>query len=328
MRRISELFSDPHRIIRKGSESFLIHNAVNLPERKKRINVLALGDVGGTLSLALTLCGRDCIGEIGLCDLQEPMVQRYEMELNQIVMPDQQDAFPPAVPCGTDALFDGDVFVFCASRGVPPVSETGGDVRMVQLESNLRLVRQYAAQAVRNGYRGLFFVVSDPVDPLCKGALMEGLSPGQVQGFGLGVMHGRAAYYARKEKRFRRYLTEGRVYGPHGSDLVVADSVFHYDPVVSESLTQKTVQSNLRVRALGFKPYLAPAVSSGALAILSWLRGDWHYSSAYFGKGDRGAFLGMRNRRTSAGLEVEDLPLEESLFERIQTAYRNLENLL
>ena len=55
--------------------------------------------------------------------------------------------------------------------------------------------------ARENHFQGLFCVVSDPVDPLCRAVLLEsnkneageldgqGLFPHQVRGFGLGVMN-------------------------------------------------------------------------------------------------------------------------------------------
>jgi malate/lactate dehydrogenase len=207
--------------------------------------------------------------------------------------------------------------------GVPDLSQKDVDVRMVQLEKNRSLIADYAAAAVQAGFDGEFFVVSDPVDPLCKAALQSGCSASRIQGFGLGVMNGRAAYHARRDSAFASYLTSGRVFGPHGSDLVVANDIHHYDDAKSKALTQLTVDANIRIRETGFKPYIAPAVTSGAIAILENLRGHWHYSSAWFG----GAFLGMRNRRTEEGLEIEDLAMDDRLFARIERAYQNLENL-
>ena len=58
-----------------------------------------------------------------------------------------------------DQLFDCDMFVFCASRGVPPVGATG-DVRMAQFEANRGLVELYAKAAVSAGFGGIFAVVS------------------------------------------------------------------------------------------------------------------------------------------------------------------------
>ena len=337
---------------------FLISGmAATLGRRHLRRGLVVFG-CGLLVSAAMKLTGADIISRIGICDISEKALARWEQELNQIAIPSDPGTLPLVYPTAAEDLFDCDVFVFCASRGVPDVSETNVDVRMVQLEKNLELVRFYADAAVNANYDGEFFVVSDPVDPLCRGALAAGLRPNRIQGFGLGVMNGRAAYYARlaENTTIVRYLTEGRVFGPHGEDLVVANSVVDYDEEASLELTRRTVEANLRIRELGFKPYIAPAVTSGALSILENLRGNWHYSSAWFGDytapdqptgrdytapdqptdrdfadlegvGKGGAFLGMRNRRCEDGLLVEDLPLDDRLFARIKRAYRNLENL-
>lgn len=322
MRRLSELCE--RESVRTGNDRFLIPGGPAFGTKKLQANVLAMGDVGGTLTLAMKLTGSDVLSSIGICDINERMLARWEQELNQIAMPSDREAFPRVFPVDGASLFDCDVFVFCASRGVPDVTEKDLDVRMVQLEKNAQIITEYAKQALAADFRGAFFVVSDPVDPLCAAAAKAGLSPSQIQGFGLGVMNGRAAYYAAREERMASYLTDGRVFGPHGEDLVVANSITSYDDRISRELTELTVNANRQMRELGFKPYIAPAVASGALSILENLRGGWHYSSVCFGQ----AFLGLRNRRRGEGIEVEDLPLDEALFARIEAAYRNLEKLI
>ena len=83
------------------------------------------------------------------------------------------------------------------------------------------------------------------MDPLCQAAWRAsnldgegrwdglGLLPEQVQGFGLGVMNARAAYFAKGDPRFASFLTEGRTFGPHGRGLIAANSVEHYDDALS-----------------------------------------------------------------------------------------------
>ncbi|MBQ3389670.1 MAG: lactate dehydrogenase [Firmicutes bacterium] len=323
MRRLHELYQGD--IIRRD-HSFIVPGYRLLSGRKHRIHILAMGDVGGTLALAIRLVGSDVVSEIGICDINEKSISRWEQELNQITMPDDPSAFPEVVPVQVKDLFQCDAVVFCASAGVPDLSRKDVDVRMVQLEKNRELIDGYAAAAVRAGYEGEFFVVSDPVDPLCRAALQGGIGSKRIQGFGLGVMNARAAYYARRDPAFASYLTGGRVFGPHGKDLVVADDINHYDDAKSKRLTEMTVQANVMIRETGFKPYIAPAVSSGALSILENLRGHWQYSSAWFG-GEDGTFLGMRNRRTEEGLEIEDLPLDDRLFDRIERAFIHLKKL-
>lgn len=304
-----------------------------LPRPEKvRVNLLALGDVGSTLLMGLRLMGGDVISSIGICDLREGVAQRWEFELNQIQLPGPYDALPPVEIVSPEQLFDGDVFLFCASRFVPDTAVKTGDVRMAQYRLNRELAALYAQKARQARYRGLFCVVSDPVDPLCRAVLTEsnrapsgemdyqGLFSHQVRGFGLGVMNARAAYYARKDPRFASFLTEGRSFGPHGEDLVIANSIDRYDDGLSRLLTERTVHANLQMREMGFKPYVAPALSSGALSLLLCLRGQWHCSSAYLD----GVFMGARNRVLPTGTELERLPLPRQLQDRLQTTMDRL----
>jgi hypothetical protein len=317
MRKLSELYQNKDEI-RVLDDRFIIPGST-FPEirsdSKKRVNIIALGDVGGTLLMGLRLLGGGQISSIGLCDLNEKTLARYEMEINQILPASGAQDMPP-VYIAEDPL-DCDILLFCATAGIPPAGQEKTDVRLVQLEANRKIVKIYTDMAKTRGFDGAFYVVSDPVDLLCQAAAEGGISASHVRGFGLGVMYARAAYYAEDRERF---LKNGRVFGPHGDHLVVADSVLDYDEATSLLLTKKTITSNLKTRELGFKPYIAPALSSGSLSLLSLLRGEWQYSSLSFGS----AFLGVRNRLTPEGREVEDLPLDDRLFERIEAAYADL----
>ncbi|MBR3367649.1 MAG: lactate dehydrogenase, partial [Lachnospiraceae bacterium] len=305
------------------------------PAGKKRVNILAIGDVGSNLLTGLHLLGGDCISEIGICDLDDKITARWAFEQNQIAYPWDYDRLPEVRAIPAEQLFDADVVVFVASKGIPPVGSGVKDVRMYQFENNRKIVGMYARMAREKDFRGMFCQVSDPVDPLAKTFLLEsnraedgtldwkGVRPEQVQGFGLGVMNARAAYYAKRDPRFGKFLAEGRSFGPHGQELVIADSIDHYDDALSRELTQKVVTANLEMRALGFKPYVAPAFSSGALSILLMLRGEWHCGSVYLG----GAFMGVKNRCTPNGLETEVLPLPDQLYARIREAEEVLKGI-
>ena len=299
---------------------------------KKRVHVLAIGDVGSMLLTGLHLLGGDVISKIGICDISEQVTARWEFEENQIAYPWEYDALPEVEVVTPENLFDCDVFVFVASKGIPPVGSGVKDVRMYQFENNSKIIGYYAKLAREKQFKGLFCAVSDPVDPLAKTAFLEsnrnesgqldymGLLPEQIQGFGLGVMNARAAYYAKRDDRFKQFLTEGRSFGPHGQDLVIADSIENYNDALSRELTELTVTANLKMRAIGYKPFVAPAFSSGALSILLALRGQWHCGSVFLG----GIYMGAKNRFTEHGLETEILPLPDALFERIVTAADNL----
>ena len=292
---------------------------------KKRVHILAIGDVGSTIAMGLKLLAGDTVDVIGICDINDTAVKRWEFELNQVTWPWQYDAMPTVEIVPQERLFDCDAFLFVASKGIPPVGSGVQDVRMAQFQANRALVELYARKAREDRFRGLFCVISDPVDPLSRAALLAsnrdengvydgmGLLPQQIQGYGLGVMNARAAYYAKQDPRFADFLTEGRAFGPHGTGLVIANSVEHYDDGLSRELTELALTANLKMRELGFKPYVAPALSSAALSVLLTLRGEWHYGSVCLGD----MFMGVKNRYTAAGLETEDLPLPDALFRRL-----------
>ena len=304
---------------------------------KKRVNILAIGDVGSTLLMGLKLLGGDVISRIGICDISEKLTARWEFEMGQVSLPWDYDAFPEVTVVTPENLFDCDVFVFAASKGIPPVGSEVTDVRMAQFESNAELVRHYARMARQQGFRGLWAAVSDPVDPLAKTAYLEsnlnengewdglGLLPEQVQGYGLGVMNARAAFYAKRDERFGSFLRDGRTFGPHGEGLWAAISLSAYDEDLSRELTELTKTANLRMRELGFKPYAAPALSSGALSLLLTLRGEWHCASVFLD----GIYMGCKNRCTPYGIETELLPsLPKELFAHIESAAAALRQII
>lgn len=305
----------------------------NLPNKWK-INVMALGDVGSTLLIGLVLLGKDI--EIGIYDRNEEKLMRWEKELKQIRIPFNVDCFPKINILNEDELFECDMFVFCASKGIPKVGEQLSDYRMVQFEENSKIISQYAKIARKHKFKGIFAVISDPVELLCKVAFLEsnkneigiydfnGLASNQIIGYGLGVMNARAVYYAEKDPAFVHYKNEGRVFGPHGSGLVVADSIINYDEVKSEQLTKKCVNANVEVRELGFKPYVAPSLSSGALSILATINGDFFYGSTLMSD----AFFGSKIRLTNSGIEIEQNNLDKKLRQRIETSYDELRRII
>jgi len=228
-----------------------------------------------------------------------------------------------------EEVFDCDLFAFCIAARVPAIGEEKVDVRMVQLEENTKIMNIYSKMARETKFKGIFAVVSDPVDLLCKAALiasnadtngtldLKGLCPEQIRGYGLGVMNARALYYANQEESTQHFSVEGRVFGPHGEDLIVADSIENYNEHLSTDLTYKTRTANLELRKIGFKPYIAPALSSGALSIIATIKGQWHYSATFMG----GVYMGAKNRLLPQGTELEMLNLPHSLYAKLEKTH-------
>ena len=61
---------------------------------KKRVHLLAVGDVGGTLLTALKLLGGKTLSAVGICDLNENAVARWVSEMGQIDWPWEYGALP------------------------------------------------------------------------------------------------------------------------------------------------------------------------------------------------------------------------------------------
>lgn len=318
-----EVLSNGFPIVAKGNEN----------SKKWTLTVVGLGDVGGTLITGLRLLGGDCISRINIFDKDENKMKRWEYECNQILSPSPDQSYPKVVPIKEENLFDCDMFVFCVSVGVPEVGKEDVDVRLAQFQGNSKIISYYSRLSRINNFKGIFSVVSDPVDLLCKTVFDEsnkdsnsnydfnGLSPEQIRGYGLGVMNARASYYASQNKEHVHYLKEGRAFGPHGEGLIIADSIENYNEEISNYLTGKTKKANLEVRSIGFKPYVAPALSSGSLSLIATIKGDWHYSATFLG----GTFMGCRNRLISSGIELETYKfIPDNLFNNLQKTYNNL----
>jgi hypothetical protein len=252
------------------------------------------------------------------------------MEMNQVLPEHPGGCVPRVTICPEERLFDCDLFVFTASRGVPGLDSGVKDVRMAQFEANRAMLGVYAKKARDAAFSGIFCQVSDPVDQLSREVFLRsnrdeagvydfaGLLPEQVQGFGLGVMAGRAAYYAEKEGVD---FTGGRVYGPHGQGLIVAnDADAGYDEEISLRLTELTRTANLQVRGLGFKPYIAPGLSSAAVSLLRLVRGEAHYGAVPLG----GAYFGCVSRMTRCGVSLCRETICQPLLARLEETHRAL----
>lgn len=296
---------------------------------KKRVHLLALGDVGGQLATGLKLLGGEVIHTLGLYDINPNVIKRYEFELNQVAINPELKV----IGLEESELFDADVFLFCASKYVPKVGEVVADVRMAQHEDNSKLVAHFATLARKKAFKGIFGVVSDPVDLLCLSAYhssnlndegvfdQRGLLPEQVVGFGLGVMDARAKYYS--DLLNYHYPVVGRAYGPHGKDLVIVENVEKEAIDKSVILTEKVVTANLEMRALGFKPFIAPALSSGAISVVKMLAGEYHYSANFL----NGIYWGAMNKRKDNYVNFEKLHLPKNEYDRVKAAYDKLEAL-
>lgn len=300
------------------------------PKREAlRLNVAGLGDVGGTVLTGLVLLDGPVAG-LGVFDFYRPLMERYRLELNQVLPTAPGRIMPRVLPVEETALLDCDALLFAASKGVPPVGSAVSDVRMAQYAANRELLRPYARRARDKGFCGLFCQISDPVDQLARYVFLEsnrdeaghfdfkGLLPEQVRGFGLGVMEARTRFAAAERGVD---FSSGTVYGPHGKDLIAANAPGKdYNDVLSRQLSEAAATANLAVRDLGFKPYIAPGLSSAAISILAMLKGEEHAAAVPLD----GAYFGCHSRLTRLGPKLRREDLHPALRERIGQVHQRL----
>jgi len=278
------------------------------------LSILGLGDVGGTLLIGLRLLGKDILKEIKIFDLDANKRRRYYLECNEIS--DGTD-MPLVTEAELDSIFKTDCIVFTVSLFIPSVGSDVKDVRLVQFEKNKVVLLEYARQAEAAGFKGYYFIVSDPVDLLCMSLLKEGnIASHRIRGFGLGVMEARARFIAKELNVFSEDL---RTFGPHGKGLVVVNSLEHYDREISRDLTNRTENENFRIRETGFKPYIGPALSSGSISILKALDGKEHLSTWFNGH----VFMGSRNAIEAGYTKPDKISLTE-----IKSILKDSERLL
>ncbi len=137
-----------------------------------KVNIVGLGDVGGVLLTGLRLLGGRYIKSIGIYDKNINIIKRWELEANQIFNPFTTQTYQEVYVLNEEEIFNGDMLVFCASIRVPALGEEQEDVRMRQFKGNSKIISDYARKAREKSFKGIFAVISDPVDLLCKATFL------------------------------------------------------------------------------------------------------------------------------------------------------------
>lgn len=295
-----EYLAEPNGVLR------YLRRLAEPTRRARRVGIAGLGRVGGTAAavLASMTSTSSGISELLIGDTHAANLSRWFAELASITRwrtPDVLPAVSTATP--EEMMARCDVLLFAASDAVPPLG-TRGDVRHVQFDPNRELLRTYLAAASRAEFSGLFLIVSDPVESLALAAFHDsnvdstgrfsgdGMAPERVGGLALAVMWGRALAHAQR-RGWSNVGVHGGAYGPHSDEVVVFDDLRRPDPVRSSQLTRAAREGNLELRAMGFLPYVGPAISSVALSLPPLLSGREVLASLFLD----GVYLGGPTRR-------------------------------
>lgn len=287
----------------QGSGKLMLEPVVNHARENLKLCVIGSGDVARTMILGLLLTASDGqIQEINILGPDETEIKRLIHEFSQVYRLNR-----PVISIISDPLKkrQADAIIFCASASVPPISVTSGDVRLVQFQKNSKIL----GSVVDPNYKGLYLIVSDPVDLLCDYLVNKHkVSHLSVIGFGQGVMKARAVYHGSQR---------AEIFGPHGENLLVINDLHNYSQEESLCIQEACIHDNLVLRKLGYKPYIAPAISSAAFSILDFFLGNWHYAT--YCRND--IFFGGKFKNIEQGLyinKIEDHRVVDKIKEHYQ----------
>jgi hypothetical protein len=307
------------------------------PKRKDFVvGISGLGRVGGlaAAALAATDVSRTRIGTLLIHDTDSNNLARMDQELGSVASWRGDTVLPKVQAVGLPEMMRRcDAFLFAAATAVPPLGSPG-DVRLPQFEPNREALGGTLAAAMEEGYTGLFFMISDPVELMAMAAFYDsnamdgrfqgrGLAPERVGGLALGVMWGRALAQARAAGQGDRVARTGVPYGPHSQDVLVFDDPAGPDPELSRIMTQAARSGNYRIRDLGYIPYMGPALSSIVLTLPALLGGREVVASSfvdgiYFGAPCRLRWgLAPNRRRVAPAVQSEVARLHALVRERM-----------
>jgi len=269
-----------------GLDRYLRRMAEPRRTRELVVGISGLGRVGGLIAsgLAAADASRTRIGTLLLHDCDGDNLERMTQELASVASWRQHAPLPRVAAASLPEMMGRcDAFLFAAASAVPPLG-TPGDVRLPQFEPNRAALQAALGAAGAAEYAGLFFMVSDPVEPLAQAAFHDsntldgrftglGLAPERVSGLALGIMWGRALAQAEALGAGARVARRGAAYGPHSLEVLAFDDPADPDAELSQAMTLAARSGNYRIRELGYIPFIGPALASVVLTLPNLLAG-------------------------------------------------------
>ncbi len=265
----------------EGLPKYLERLAAPKRDRDLVVGITGLGRVGGLAAGALSTVAKrhSRIGTLLIHDAEASNQERWRLELGSVACWGEPDALPVVESVTLAEMFQRcDAVLFAAAAWVPPLEATG-DMRLPQFPGNRAILQEALAESSRANFSGLFLMVSDPVEVLAQASFHDsnidatgaftglGLAPERIAGLALGVMWGRALCAARAEGREEGVRATGLPLGPHSTEVLVYDDPQDPDLHLCRHMNEAARYGNLRVRELGYLPYVGPALSSIVLAL-------------------------------------------------------------
>ncbi|MBM3282696.1 hypothetical protein FJY90_00445 [Candidatus Gottesmanbacteria bacterium] len=237
-----------------------------------RLGIWGIGDIGRNVAVAIR--SQD-IADSGVSTLliggsrdDENVDALYE-ELQQINIEGIHQPEVRTVKKGEEDRYfkECDLILILVAANIPS-PETGSniDVRAIQYQDNLELLRQFIANAPIK-FDGQILIGTDPIEQLIWAIYKEAKKRGlgwnthQFAGFGGMINRSRALKEAYELGVGHLFIKSGRTFGPHGKMALAfhTHTAKHYNIRAAEELSRATAMANYVIRAKGEKPFFGPA---------------------------------------------------------------------
>lgn len=201
-----------------------------MPDIKKgKTAVVGAGFVGATSAYAIMNAGT--ASDIVMLDIDRDKLQGEVLDLDHGIM------FVPPVRINAgdyEDCSDAEVVILAAGASQEP-----GESRMDLLKKNIKVFEAIVPRTLESGFRGIFLVVTNPVDVLTYATLrLSGFAPDRVIGSGTLLDSARFRYLIGKRCDVAPQSVHAHIIGEHGDSEVAAWSAVNISGVPFDSFCE------------------------------------------------------------------------------------------
>jgi L-lactate dehydrogenase len=172
-----------------------------------KIAIIGAGSVGATL--AFDLCVKGSVTEIALIDSNREKAEAEILDIKQ------------GSPLGRSIKLEAADYSSCRDSGLAVITagarQKPGETRVDLMDRNIGIMKSIVKSILDSGFRGIFLVITNPVDVLTWVAFAEsGFPPHRIIGSGTILDSARLREYVARHCRVNPQNIHGYVLGEHG----------------------------------------------------------------------------------------------------------------
>lgn len=235
---------------------------------RKKITVIGAGNVGATVAQC---CLMKALGDVVMLDIAEGVAKGKALDMHQA-------AALQSHQCGIKGTADyadtanSDVVIVTAGIARKP-----GMSRDDLVKTNLKIVTDVVAAAVKQSPDAIFIIVSNPLDIMCSVAQkVSGLPANRVIGLSGMLDSSRLKYYLAEAANVAPSTIEAIVLGEHGDSMVALTRLATIGGVPApdmlkkdqlDEIAKKTAGGGAAIVALlGYSAYYGPGLATATMA--------------------------------------------------------------